>query len=352
MDGSADRRLPSFPRVKRLARAPLFHFLAIGALLFAARQWQARRSAGETARIMIPAADVSALRREWALQTGRAPTPAEERALLDKAIDDELLYREALRLGLDRGDKVVRGRLIQLARYVSDDPGRPDDALVQDAVGLGLERSDAVIRRYLIASMRLVARRPDEPRPITDAELEAVLEREADRYREPPAVTLTQVFLSAAKRGAALDRDARALARRLRSKRVSPAAAPALGDGFPLGARFARASDGDLDKAFGTGFARALAGAKAGEWSGPVRSAYGAHLVWLEERFPARLPALDAVRTQLVQRVREERAEERLRRRLAELRRRTAVRVEEAPPADVSREAAAAASTGRRPPQD
>ncbi|MGH7898696.1 MAG: peptidyl-prolyl cis-trans isomerase [Candidatus Binatia bacterium] len=343
--------------VKRFARSPVLHFLVLGALLHAVSSWRAV-SAGVAARseraktIVVSAAEVENLRRGWVVRTGRLPSTAEERQLLDKTIDDELLYREALAAGLDRGDAVVRNRLIELARFLSPESRGDEESLHREALELGLDRSDVIVRRHLIQTMELLARRPNVPQPVTDAELQALLDREADAFRIPAEVTLTHVFLSESRRGAAVERDAARLLERLRADDVDPASARSLGDPFLLGSRVASASDRDLERKFGAAFAKALAGVAAGRWEGPVRSSYGAHLVWVHARRPSRMPTLDSVRTRVFERLREERGAERLRRRLAELRTRYAVRVEapaESPVVTVSSPPPGSAVTLPRP---
>jgi peptidyl-prolyl cis-trans isomerase C len=321
----------------------------IGGLLFIARAWQLPRvpaeASAERRTIVLSGTRMAQLRAGWVQQTGRPPTAEDDRALVDKAIEDEILYREALAHGLDRDDAVVRNRLIELARFVSESPDRDEESLVHEALALGLDRSDVVIRRHLIQTMRLFARQPAVPRPITDTDLREVLEREADRLRTPAAVTLTQVYLNESRRGDAAAGDAQRLLAKLRRERIAPDQAPSLGDPFPVGYRLSHASDRDLQKTFGASFAAAIRDVKPAQWAGPIRSSYGEHLVWIEERFPARMPALESVRARLVEELREERGQERLRERIADLRKRYTVRVEQPGPVDLAIERAAAPSS-------
>jgi hypothetical protein len=178
--------------------------------------------------------------------------------------------------------------------------------------------------------MRLIARQPAAPEAVTDADLQGILEREPERYRTPPKVTLTHVYLSGSRRGRAVETDARSVLEKLRSRHVPSDEAPAMGDPFPLTFHLTEASDRDLEKSFGTGFAAAVAGVNPGEWAGPISSSYGVHLVWVHERLPARLPSLESVRTQLLHRLREERAEERLRTNLQKLRSKYVIRIDDA----------------------
>src|SRR5206468_1958771 len=81
------------------------------------------------------------LRRSFEQQFGRAPNPREEAALVDHAIDEEVLYRRALELGLDRGNRVVRQRLVATMRLVADDVAKDDESLYREALRLLLDRT-------------------------------------------------------------------------------------------------------------------------------------------------------------------------------------------------------------------
>ena len=314
---------------RRLFGAPALHFLIIGAALLAGDRWLHARATHApepgAAAITISRADRARLREEFAEQWGRPPKRDEERTLIRAAIDDEVLYREALARGLDRRDRLVRTRLAQLAAFV-DEPGGEAD-LTEDARRLGLDRSDLVVRRHLIQAMRLVASRRTAD-TLTEADAAAWYEAQRERFTQPPRVDLEHVYLGRDRRGAALAGDAAALLARLRRDGIPPDHAAPLGDPFIRGATVRAATAADLDRSFGPGFADAVAQAPAGEWHGPIASAYGLHLVWVRKRTPASLPALDAVRNQVVHGLLKERERGQLRRRLATLRRQYAIVVE------------------------
>jgi hypothetical protein len=174
----------------RLARAPALHFVLLGGVLFGLMRLfgpTAPRAAFEPGRtIVFETADIARLRNEWTLQHGVAPAPAEERALIEAAIDDEVLYREALRVGLDRDDPVVRTRLVQLARYLEEGPIEDEASLERDARALGLDRTDLIVRRHLVQAARLVAAGPQEEALPTEAALEGYLARHAGAFAQPP----------------------------------------------------------------------------------------------------------------------------------------------------------------------
>src|SRR6059036_1826292 len=275
----------------RVLRAPLLHFLVIGALLLGLRTWR-EPAAAPRARIVIGAADRARLRETWTEEHGAPPSGAAEETLVRDAIDEEVLYREALARGFDRRDAAVRERLVRLGGFVSEEAGSRD-ALEREARRLGLERSDLVVRRHLVQMMRLAAGwlGPDD-RP-SEADLEAYLARHAEELAEPARTRLTQVYLSEQARGAAAASDARALLDELPG--MSPEEARARGDAFIRGAEV-DGSRADLERTFGPGFAVAVDAAPLRTWVGPVRSSYGLHLVWVDAREPGRTPALAEVR--------------------------------------------------------
>src|SRR4051812_42950996 len=111
--------MAAFPaRARRLLAEPMLHFLAIGALLF---MLHARLHPPGGERIVVSSAFLDALRQDHARRTGHPPTADEERGLVERHVDEEVLYREALALGLDRGDVIVRRRLIQKMEFVIRD---------------------------------------------------------------------------------------------------------------------------------------------------------------------------------------------------------------------------------------
>jgi len=99
--------------MSRWLRDPLLHFLAIGALLFAAYSWLGSGSGTAAGDVVVGAAEIEALAAGWQRKWRRPPTTAELERLVEEEVRRELLYREALALGLDRDDDVVRRRLIQ-----------------------------------------------------------------------------------------------------------------------------------------------------------------------------------------------------------------------------------------------
>jgi len=314
--------------VRRLLRAPALHFVAIGAVLFALEGRLARRpspASGPVVRrpIVVTTADVARLRADYTRRTGLEPTPADETALVASAVDDELLYREALARGLDRDDRSIRYRLVEKMAAVSEEPGEDGQALYERARTLALDQDDTVVRRMLVHKMRRLAELDADRRTPPDAVLRRHLARHADRWARPACVAFSQVFLRASRPD--LARDAAALRRELDGGTADAARA---GDPFPLGPTMGCTAPRRLRELFGSEFADAVLRLAPGEWSEPVHSAYGVHLVRVSAVEPGELPPLDAVRAQVADAVRAERRAHVLEKLLRHLRARYELRVE------------------------
>lgn len=239
----------------QLLRHPLT-WTALLALVVAGLDLRARGDAQAGEHIRISAETITALEARMAAG-GLPPSPAEVDAALEALVREEIFVREARRLGLDRGDPVVRRRLVQKVEFV-----------VEGGAGAGT---------------------PDE------AELEAWLAAHPGDFAQPERLSLVQVFLSEARRGEALSDDAADALSALRGG-ADPAA---LGDPFIHGAGFQQQSPERLQAIFGAELAEALATLEPGSWRGPLPSPYGLHLVRLEDRSPARQPPLDEVRAEV-----------------------------------------------------
>ena len=282
-------------RVRAWLAQPGLHFVLIGLALFAIAR--ARRPAPTVAP---PTGRVAQLRADFIRQTGVPPRPAEEALLAAQALDEELLYREALARGLGAGP-AIRFRLAEKVRFFDENDRRDQDTLYREALALGLDQEDAFVRRSLVERMRLIAQREIPDGPVNDATLQAYFERHADHYRQPLRVRITQVFLSRDQhgdgRGRDLEQAAASVLAALRSP--TPPALGTLGDPFPIGPTGNLMTQRDLEKLFGPEFARRVMDLTPGLWSGPLPSAYGLHVVRVEAREPGRLPSLAAVRNQV-----------------------------------------------------
>lgn len=287
-------------------RRPLFHFAVLGALLFALqRAWFAAAAAPVPTTIVVAAAPHA--------------------ASVEAEIDEEVLFREALARQIDR-DRVVRSRLVRLGRFLGLAADGSDERVEREARALNLHQSDPVVRRHLVEMMRIaVSKLRPADRP-SEAALVAYYDQHRARFAQPARVRFTHVYLSAERRGAGIQRDAAEMLDLLRHQTTAPGAAAVLGDPFARGAELTLAP-AQLDDAFGPGFAAALGDLPERTWSGPLRSTYGQHLIWISERLAAAPAPYAAVRSRILHELLRERSETRLRETLQALRARYDVRI-------------------------
>jgi hypothetical protein len=304
-----------------LLRAPLFHFLVLGAALFAGQGlWSDAADAERQRPIVVSSERIDRLRETARRETGREPTPRELGFRIDAWVDDELLLREARALGWDRSDPVVHMRLAQNLRFLGAEPDADDATLVERAYALGMDRSDVVVRRRLLERMRLAIRSAAVATEPSDTELLAILTSDPERYRRPPLVKLTQVFLSRDRRGPQLADDAARLLATLVREAVPSDAAAERGDPSLIPSDLPLSSQQALAARLGPDFAAAALELEPEGWRGPVRSSYGMHLVWIERRIEARDPDVAEARRELLATWRAAREREALRSALATLR--------------------------------
>jgi len=253
--------------------------------------------------VVVTADDVARLRTEYTRESGLAPTATDEVALIDKSIEEELLFREAVARGLDRNDRSVRTWLIEQMTVLTQGQGQGDDpdALYAQARALGLDRTDVVVRRILVQKMRLLAARTNE-RPPGDDVLRRFYADHQDDYAPPPRITLWHVFFAAATHGDAVQSDAQAVLGELRQGERAPRDAVRAGDSFAVPPHLVAQSPSQIATLFGAEFAARIASADAQTWIGPLPSPYGLHLVWIEARDPSTPPPFETVRERVLER--------------------------------------------------
>ena len=221
----------------KILREPLLHFTIIGAILFGGYEWLNR--GGQTAvanePITIGVGEVRWLRETFAAQWRRSPTAEEMKGLLATLTEEEMLAREARALALDQHDTVVRRRLAQKLNFIVEDTSRIVDP------------SEGELRRFH--------------------------SEHAERYQTDPRITFRQVFFSPERRPHA---EADATAALIR---VFATGAPVEGDPMLLDDSYDDVDQPAVISLFGADFAHAVFAAPPGAWSGPVKSAYGLHLV-------------------------------------------------------------------------
>jgi hypothetical protein len=242
-------------KLNAICREPLVHFLVIGTGLFLIWSLLGDRLTRQPERILITPGHIERLAQGWTRTHLRPPSPQELASLIEQEIDEEILYREAMAMGLDRDDLVIRRRLAVKMDFISED--------------------------------LLAATNP------TDDQLEAFLHQQPDKFNLEPLTTFSQVFVNKSQRGAGAMAEATRLLASLNEKVGS--AWETAGDPLPLPNQFEAAPTAEIAGQFGRHFPAKLADLPTGRWSGPVESRYGLHLILIKRRTSARTPALHEV---------------------------------------------------------
>ena len=244
-------------RIRKLLGEPMLHFLLIGIALFGAYRWVSPGDSGGR-RIVITQGVVDDLVTQHVAVRGREPSTTELNHLIESYVRDEILYREGVRLGLERDDIVVKRRVRQ--------------------------------------KIELIAEEDASTRAPTDADLTAYLAANQARFVRPAILTFEQVFLGQPTSGqgvvhaVAVTRDA------LRSGNDPET----LGKPTLLPHRMTVTPADLVARDFGASFADALENVPVGEWVGPIDSSFGAHYVRVSDRTPAAAPQLAALRDHVV----------------------------------------------------
>ena len=278
--------------------APLFHFALLGFGLFIVSRWLGFGSGDDDTRIVVTQSQVAALVHAYEASHGVEASDAAREELIERFADEEMLLREARRGGISSNNRAVDHRLRQIMAFVAEEE-HSDEALVQQGKALGFDARDAVIRNILTHNMRLLLGREGEQEP-TDDEVGAYYERERDRFARPPRLTGWHVFFSKEARGAAAVADARAAREKLATQDLAPEEAVDLGDASARGPRFQGQLAHQLASRFGQGFSEVAHRVASGEWSAPVETPFGVHLVLVERRTRPQAPPLSEIRGRVI----------------------------------------------------
>jgi peptidyl-prolyl cis-trans isomerase C len=247
------------PVFKRWLREPLLHFLLLGAAMFAAYGYTQHGGGGVEAskQITLTLDDLRQLDMYFEAQWQRPPAPDEFRNLVEDKIQEEILYREALAMGLDKDDTIVRRRMAQKMRFLAEDVAAAHE-------------------------------------PTTD-ELKAWFEKNRDKFSLPSRVSFRHLYFSPDRRGQrARDDAAKALAQLAGQPEDAPLATT-LADPFMFQDYYRDRAPDYLGKEFGPQFAQAVEKLAPGSWEGPIESGFGWHLVFVDTLIPGRVPEFEEI---------------------------------------------------------
>jgi hypothetical protein len=243
--------------MKSLMREPLIHFLFIGAALFLLFEVFDDPAGPQSNRVVITNGQIEFLKASFARTRQRSPTEQELQGLINGHVREEIFYREALALGLDKDDTVIRKRLNQKLELMSDD-----------------------LAGIIVPS---------------DEQLQEFIETHTESFIIEPQIAFRHIYINVYQRGnAAEDEAARLLA--VLSDQENKSDPDTLGDSLMLANSFNLSPVGEIAKMFGKPFSLELINSKPGQWRGPVQSGYGLHLILVTEHVAGKLPQLDEIR--------------------------------------------------------
>jgi hypothetical protein len=245
--------------MQRFLREPLLHFLLLGATLFAVYgHLRSAGGAGESSKqIAIGLDEIGQLAVSFQAQWRRLPTPEELSRLVEDRVREEVLYREALALGLDKDDTIVKRRMAQKMQFLAEDVAAAHE-------------------------------------PSAD-ELKAWYATHAVQFAMPPRLSFRHVYFSPDHRGARARDDAAAALAKLAGQPEDAPVAASVGDPFMFQAYYGDRATDQIAKEFGPVFAQAVAKLAPGSWHGPIESGYGWHLVFVDTFAPGRIPDFEEV---------------------------------------------------------
>jgi hypothetical protein len=208
-------------------------------------------------RVVISAADIAHMREAWTAQRGTPPSSAQIGDMIEAAVRERLLFREALTLKL--------------------------------------EHDDAIVRRRLAQRMELRLRDASATAKPTDAELAEFLQNNAERFEVPAKVGFSHIYFNHKNDRLRAKADAEKVLSAIRARKHPPERAPERGERFMLPSDYAPKSRQELAELFGPQFVNEVFALSPGQWEGPIASSHGYHLVRVTERTEPRKPTLDEV---------------------------------------------------------
>jgi hypothetical protein len=245
--------------MKRFLREPLVHFLLIGGALFGIYGFTrgSPTAVPQSRQIQLTLDDISQLVVLFQSQWRREPTPEELGRMVEIKVQEEILYREALAMGLDKDDTIVKRRMAQKMQFLAED----------------------------VAAAR-------EP---TTAELKEWYEQNRDKFAHPARLSFRHLYFSPDRRGGSARGDAVKALARLADQPEDSRLAATLADPFMFQDYYRDRAPEYLGKEFGPRFALAVAKLPTGSWQGPIESGFGWHLVFVDTLIPGRIPDFEEV---------------------------------------------------------
>ena len=244
--------------MRNIFKEPLFHFLLLGALIFALYGIVNRQTDDEST-ILIDDFDMNNIIASWEMQWKRLPTDEELKNLVQQNIKQEIFYQEALKMNLDHNDEIIKRRLSQKMQFLSNDlasMNEPSDEDIQKYYDLHFT---AYLSPYKFSFYQIVFNQDNRNDPQGDAE----------------------AFMS-------------------QINNLSIEEVKTKGDALPFPFFFENIDADELNRQLGNDFSKSLEKIKKGSWTGPIQSRFGYHLIYLTDKTGPQIPEIESIKDDLL----------------------------------------------------
>jgi hypothetical protein len=247
-----------------LLREPFVHFMVIGIAVYFLYGFYAGQVTSESENtITITAAEIDWLEQTWQKRWNRPPTSGERQGLIDTYVKESVMYQQALAMGLDSGDTIIRRRLAQKLEFLTRDL-------------------------------------TEIPSPSKE-EIRVYFDMNQDKYRSPVVLSFTHIYFSPDKRGKQTVADVTDALAKLQSEDEFTQSFKEMGDAFMLQQYYPEKTEQEILRLFGTEFSSETFQLPTGKWTGPVESGYGLHLVYVHDRVESTMPDLDDIQDRVLE---------------------------------------------------
>jgi peptidyl-prolyl cis-trans isomerase C len=251
-------------KLTRLLTEPLIQFLLIGACIYGTYAlFSTPEEDYRDTTIVVDSNRINAMISQWEKRWNRLPTRKEIDSLIQAYIREDILYRQAVAMGLNQDDPITRRRMAQKLEFLTSDL-----ALMQQ--------------------------------PQT-GELEGYFAENQATYQDPDRISFIHVFFNPDKRKDTTLGDAAKILVQLQTAGVPNAETIQVGDRLTLQSNFTSVTELNISRQLGAGFAGAVMGLEPGRWHGPVLSGYGVHLVYVYEFLEAPPTILEDVQSRVLE---------------------------------------------------
>ena len=240
-----------------LTKEPLVLFILLGSLIFVGFNYTTSQPTQleQKLEIKISRQQIDSLVLGFTKVWQRKPSELEQTGLIKNYIKEEILYREALALGLDKDDSIVRRRLSQKMQFITED--------IVDVVAS------------------------------TDQELNEFLQKNQETYRKAAIFSFIQVYINPNKHLDTLEVVTKSLLNKLSQSEYN---ITEISDPLMLSNEFINVSTDEISRQLGNDFLDSFLKIEKAKWQGPIRSGFGYHLVFINEYIPDEIPSLAEVR--------------------------------------------------------